>query len=100
VGAKPSSYPCYSLVLINSVYLYTDMPVTGHGGPWGCKRLRLPRYLDKRLIVVASTISIVTASIDLQILYNVTLCVYVSRYLAVNVPAVDTIQLRNETRKG
>jgi hypothetical protein len=27
-----------------------DIPVTGHGGPWGCERLRLPHYLDKRLI--------------------------------------------------
>jgi hypothetical protein len=23
-----------------------DIPVTGHGGPWGCERLRLPYYLD------------------------------------------------------
>jgi hypothetical protein len=27
-----------------------DIPVTGHGGPLGCERLRLPHYLDKRLI--------------------------------------------------
>jgi hypothetical protein len=27
-----------------------DIPLTGHGGPSGCKRLRLPHYLDKRLI--------------------------------------------------
>jgi hypothetical protein len=27
-----------------------DIPVTGHGGPQGCERLRLPHYLDKRLI--------------------------------------------------
>jgi hypothetical protein len=27
-----------------------DIPVTGHGGPLGCKRLRFPHYLDKRLI--------------------------------------------------
>jgi histone-lysine N-methyltransferase SETMAR len=36
-----------------------DIPVTGHGSPHGCKRLRLPHYLDKRLIgggkVVSST---------------------------------------------
>jgi hypothetical protein len=25
-----------------------DIPVTGHGGPYGCERLRLPHYLDKR----------------------------------------------------
>jgi hypothetical protein len=25
-----------------------DIPVTGHGGPSGCERLRLPHYLDKR----------------------------------------------------
>jgi hypothetical protein len=27
-----------------------DIPVTGHGGPYGRERLRLPHYLDKRLI--------------------------------------------------
>jgi hypothetical protein len=27
-----------------------DILVTGHGGPWGCERLRLPHYLDKRLL--------------------------------------------------
>jgi hypothetical protein len=27
-----------------------DIPVTGHGGPNGCERLRLSHYLDKRLI--------------------------------------------------
>jgi hypothetical protein len=27
-----------------------DIPVSGHGGPSGCERLRLPHYLDKRLI--------------------------------------------------
>jgi hypothetical protein len=27
-----------------------DIPVPGRGGPQGCKRLRLPHYLDKRLI--------------------------------------------------
>jgi hypothetical protein len=27
-----------------------DIPVTGHGGPKGCERLRLPHYIDKRLI--------------------------------------------------
>jgi hypothetical protein len=27
-----------------------DIPVTGRGGPYGCERLRLPHYLDKRLI--------------------------------------------------
>jgi hypothetical protein len=27
-----------------------DIPATGHGGPWGRERLRLPHYLDKRLI--------------------------------------------------
>jgi hypothetical protein len=26
-----------------------DIPVTGHGGPQGCERLRLPHYLDKQL---------------------------------------------------
>jgi hypothetical protein len=26
-----------------------DIPVTGHGGPYGCERSRLPHYLDKRL---------------------------------------------------
>jgi hypothetical protein len=26
-----------------------DIPVTGRGGPQGCKRLWLPHYLDKRL---------------------------------------------------
>jgi hypothetical protein len=26
-----------------------DIPVTGRGGPYGCERLRLPHYLDKRL---------------------------------------------------
>jgi hypothetical protein len=26
-----------------------DIPVTGHGGPWGCERSRLPHYLHKRL---------------------------------------------------
>jgi hypothetical protein len=25
-----------------------DIPVTGHGGPKGCERLRLPHYLGKR----------------------------------------------------
>jgi hypothetical protein len=25
-----------------------DIPVTGHGGPQGCERLRLPHYLDKK----------------------------------------------------
>jgi hypothetical protein len=23
-----------------------DIPVTGHGGPYGCERLRLPHYLE------------------------------------------------------
>jgi hypothetical protein len=36
-----------------------DIPVTGHGGPKGCERLRLPHYLDKQQIdggkVVSST---------------------------------------------
>jgi hypothetical protein len=27
-----------------------DNPVTVHGGPQGCERLRLPHYLDKRQI--------------------------------------------------
>jgi hypothetical protein len=27
-----------------------DIPVTGREGPQGCERLRLPQYLDKRLI--------------------------------------------------
>jgi hypothetical protein len=27
-----------------------DIAVTGHGGPYGCERLRFPHYLDKRLI--------------------------------------------------
>jgi hypothetical protein len=26
-----------------------DIPVTGHGGPWGCERSRLPHYLDIRV---------------------------------------------------
>jgi hypothetical protein len=26
-----------------------DIPVTGRGGPYGCDRLKLPHYLDKRL---------------------------------------------------
>jgi hypothetical protein len=25
------------------------IPVTGHGGPYGCETLRLPHYLDNRL---------------------------------------------------
>jgi hypothetical protein len=33
-----------------SKYVSKDIPVTGHGSPWGCERLRLPHYLDKRLI--------------------------------------------------
>jgi hypothetical protein len=27
-----------------------DIPIPGHGGPYGCERLRLPHYLDKQLI--------------------------------------------------
>jgi hypothetical protein len=25
------------------------IPVTGRGGPWGCKTLKLPHFLDSRL---------------------------------------------------
>jgi hypothetical protein len=28
---------------------WRDIPVPGHGGPYGWERLRLPHYLDKRL---------------------------------------------------
>jgi hypothetical protein len=28
----------------------TDIHVTGHGGTYGCERLRLPHYLDKWLL--------------------------------------------------
>jgi hypothetical protein len=25
---------------------FGDIPVTGHGGPWGCEMSRLPHFLD------------------------------------------------------
>jgi hypothetical protein len=34
-----------------------DITVTGHGGPLGCERLRLPHYLDKRLIDSGKVVS-------------------------------------------
>jgi hypothetical protein len=40
---KPSLYEQFF------VFVY-DIHVTGNGGPQGCERLRLPHYLDKRLI--------------------------------------------------
>jgi hypothetical protein len=47
-GCKKVVYVLLSAMAIKSKG--KDIPVTGHGGPYGCERLRLPHYLDKRLI--------------------------------------------------
>jgi hypothetical protein len=39
----------FELVDIGQRVKGKDIPVTGHGGPKGCERSRLPNYLDKRL---------------------------------------------------
>jgi hypothetical protein len=40
----------YMAKLAVKVKVSKDIRVTGHGGPQGCERLRLPHYLYKRLI--------------------------------------------------
>jgi hypothetical protein len=42
-----------------------DIPVTGRGGPYGCERLRLPHYLDKRLIDVSKVVSALRVGLTL-----------------------------------
>jgi hypothetical protein len=35
-----------------------DIPVTGHGGPYGCETSRLPHYLDNRLTDGGTVVSL------------------------------------------
>jgi hypothetical protein len=34
------------------------IPVTGHGGPWGCKMLRFPHFLDNRFTDGSEVVSL------------------------------------------
>jgi hypothetical protein len=48
--SPPTSAEVEEMWFYISTSPYVFIPVTSHGGPLGCERLRLPHYLDKRLI--------------------------------------------------
>jgi hypothetical protein len=47
-------------VLTHSVVMVKvkAIPVPGHGGPYGCETLRVPQYLDNRLIDGGKVVSL------------------------------------------
>jgi hypothetical protein len=59
------------LVKVKSKKKSKDITVTGHGGPSGCERLRLPHYLDKWLIDGGKVVSPTCRPLLLTTLYMV-----------------------------
>jgi hypothetical protein len=45
------------LATISNKFFYA-IPVTGYEGPWGCEALRLPHFLDNRLIDGGEVVSL------------------------------------------
>jgi hypothetical protein len=54
------------LILLHEISLCKKkskaIPVTGHGGPWGCETSRLPRFLDARLTDDGKVVSLTRRS--------------------------------------
>jgi hypothetical protein len=68
--------PYQGFLHVGSIYILNivkgkDIPVTDHGGPWGCEMLRLPHYLDKRLIDGGKVVSPTLTHFTPRFLYKV-----------------------------